>query len=212
MKRIIFVLVTSLVLLSCKNEKEPVIEEAVTATTTAERNPICDELTNIQDQEELQIWINNHQTELCDGTLFECVLKQHNVNFKEFYKMINDYWKGKEPDFKSFTWLEIKNKIENKCYPDYLGFFVDSNKKITDLKIMTKFTTSETCYSIPLFRAIDKHNNGLKDSDEFVFTRGIVNGQEKIIFYIENKVSKIVEFYDISDNPTIYEFDKKVKR
>ncbi len=199
MRKIVVLLIAVLAFVGCKESSVKTKKEDIQKKVT--KNPKCDELSRLKTDEEIKLWIDQNKDELCDGTLFECILEAHKISFQDYYIMVKDYWKLANPKYKSFTWLEIKNKIQDRCYPDYLGFKIDNNNDITDLKI-TSFTTTETCYSIPLFKAIDKINNGLKDTDEFFFTKGLVGGKEKIIFFIDNRSLNNIFFLDISDNPT----------
>jgi len=206
MKNIALVAVVMLTLFSCKqNENAPKPYPEVHKPAVAARhavNPLCDELSQQQSEAAIKVWIENHQVELCDGTLYECVLNEHKIDFTTYYTFIRDYWQLNDPKYKTFTWLEIKHAIADKCYPDYVGFKIDSHDQITDLKIMP-FTTTESCYSAPLFRAIDKLSGTLADDDQFKFTLAKVKGAKKVIFTVELKSMGTTFFFDISDNPTL---------
>lgn len=215
MKKLLLIVGMIFTLVSCNpkesNDKKEANDSTATATTTTvavggkERNPLCIELGRLQTQEERERWIEMHREALCDGTLYECILQEHKVDFEKYYGLVKDYWGIRTPKYKPVTWLEIKKLIGDKCYPNYVGFEISGQDEILGLRMLTAFNDGETCYSPALFRAVDRLLGGLKDTDEFTFTLAKVGGEDRVVFHISDKITGITSFYDISDNPTFIE-------
>jgi hypothetical protein len=215
MKNIALVAVLVLTLVSCKQKESTTVPQVDTPSVSKPAaNPLCDELSQIQDEAEIDRWIAAHKTDLCDGTLYECVVKEHKLDFKTYYAYIDNAWPNGNPNFKTIKWQVIKDFIGDKCYPDYVGFKLDNQEQITDLKIVP-FTKVEAVYSPALFRSIDKLTGGLGIDDEFTFVTGKIGTARKVIFSVEHISTGQTYFFDISDNPTFvvdYYKDKLKKK
>lgn len=205
MKKLALLAVLVLTVVSCTKKETPPCPPAdsTTGRVAATLNPLCEELSQLETEEEIKVWIDGHKEALCDGSLYECVINEHIIDFATYYDFVRAKWHDGKPEFKTFKWDQVKLYLGNKCYPDYIGFDIDpATSKIIDFKTIP-FTTSETVYSAPLFRAIDKKVGGLGTDDVFTFVVGTVNGTDKVLFSVYCKATKTTMFFDISDNPTL---------
>jgi hypothetical protein len=203
MKRLALLAVLVLTVVSCTKKETPPCPPNPAPAAGLAANPICEELSHLETEEEIKAWIDGHKEALCDGSLYECVINEHIIDFTTYYDFVRTKWHDGKPEFRTFKWDQVKLYLGTKCYPDYIGFEIDpATSKIIDFKTIP-FTTSETVYSPPLFRAIDKKVGKLADDDVFTFVVGTVNSTDKVLFSVYCKATKTTMFFDISDNPTL---------
>ena len=215
MKKLALVAALVLTLVSC-NKKEntdcPKEDPATACTPTTvskpAANPVCDELGQEPTPAEIDHWITAHEKELCAGALDECILKFHSIDAIKYDSLIKGYWATGIPLTKTFMWRDIQRMTAGKCYPKYIGFYIGQDV-VTDLKPLSAFDSTQTCYSMPLFNAIGKLVGGLDPADTFTFTLAKVGQDTRVVFSVVHKFSGATFFFDISDNPTrAHDFSK----
>lgn len=206
MKKLALVAALVLTLVSCKQKESspnPQVDTpAVTKPAVAvsqPANPLCDTLAHLQTETEINDFIKKHYDELCNGTLDECILPIHEIESTKYDSLVKDYWVTRTPLVKTMSWSDVKALVGDRCYPDYIGFKI-VNEQITNLTVVNQFSTTETCYSMPLFRAIERLKV-LSNTDKFTFTLAKICGKTKVVFSVEKKTGDMY-YFDISDNPT----------
>ncbi|MBC7642345.1 MAG: hypothetical protein H7174_08405 [Flavobacterium sp.] len=178
----------------CKNQDDP-------GKSVIKTNELCDEYTSLPDgSPEQEVWVRAHSENLCDGQLFACVLTNHRIDAVTFNTMKKDYWQSKPEIITKKTWREVSSFINTlDCGNEYLGFDINGDT-INRFRKINGYTQNETCYSVPLFKAIDLINNGLKDSDIFEFVLG-KNSQNNtiVLFSINGQIGQ--QYYDLTTDP-----------
>ena len=121
-------------------------------------------------------------------------------------KYLKDFWGTDTILLKSYKWAEIKKRIENKCYDEYITFNYDNKKdSLIELTSKVSFTDYPSCYSIPLFKSIElnyrnKNRVTMPETAIFKFAKGKYNNKTIIVFETDDATMGIAN-YDMSDIP-----------
>jgi len=197
-------LLIGIFLASCNATKsQPETTAAVTTeevSKTKNEETLCEQYAALGNDVSAQTaWLNAHRSAICDASFYTCVLQRHDIPELEHKTMKTKYWGTRTPLTNSFKWSFIKNKIDTwKCTDNkYVGFDI-TNEKVTGLKQLNGFTTSETCYSVTLFNAIGATLSG---NDDFVFTLGKDSSNNTSVIFSIKKNSN-TNYYDLTIDPS----------
>ncbi len=197
----------------CKDKSKPVISNPVNP------NQACKEqlILAIADSSSLT---NNKIAELlkdcgsivCENeallSQIEGIHKMNSANNKVKYNnYLQAFWGSLDKvEFKSYKWADIKVKLENKCYDEYLTFNYDDEKdSLIELTSKVPFTDYPSCYSIPLLKSIElnyriKNSRTIPDTAIFKFAKGKYNNKTIILFETNDAIMGVSN-YDMSDIP-----------
>ena len=196
MKRILFFVITSLCVIGCKDEKK-----VITTQVTSEKPPIvgCTDLSRydlLNDVEEKAEWLRKNGANVCQDELNYRARKDHFVNDASIFSPTS----GNPLVVK---WSQIKLLIKKDIYENYITFDIDSHNNIKTITTKTRYTKYPYCFSMPLFRGIDKEMM-LTDDSEFTFMTAHVGSTPAIFFKVTKDISRPntdFAYYDFSDEP-----------
>jgi hypothetical protein len=136
-------------------------------------------------------WLQANQNEVCIEKYDACRENFHKISLKAFENGVKAYWNTRTVIYTPITLGTIKGLTTETKYAKFISAAgTDEEIKLT---VVTNFTTTPTCYSIPLFYSIGRLH-ALTDSSVLQFTKAIINSQEVIVFYV-NGTSY---FYDVT--------------
>ncbi|MBC7607446.1 MAG: hypothetical protein H7199_10905 [Burkholderiales bacterium] len=197
MKKLIFLLSFTAVVWSCK-KKEPItapinkMAAAVAGLDCSFFSPL-DTLSNPQDR---VTWLRLNQVEACKEKYDTCRVNAHLMDSKYFDKAVADYWQSNSVNYTGYNLEDIKALTSEQKYGQFLCATPDSNSNIK-LTVVSAFTVSPACFSIPLFYGIGRIN-ALNEKTQLIFTRGKVGGQETVVFFLSGSSGHC---YDMSKEP-----------
>lgn len=185
MKRLFLGLSVLISLFSCKEKVTPAPAEPQRRAQNCITLEEYDTLTKL---EQKVLWLKQKGKDVCQPILDSAIIKSHTISPNAFSTT------SKVPF--TISSKEIKDFIGSNYYNAYVSFDFDSHGEIENIKMVSKFDTITTCFSVPFFRCIIK-KNGLTDMDVLQFKKAMIKGKEKIVVIIEkNNVS-----YDYSNEP-----------
>ena len=150
----------------------------------------------LNDTEEKAAWLRLNGDKVCQVILYDAIEKDHKIDAVVTTSTTTRPFK--------ITWDDMSRFVGNGMYNAYIGFEIDANNNITNLKLIPKFTINEPCYSIPLIRYLAFKYN-LRGNENLEFLNIITPFREKIAI----KVNSV--YYDYSDEPKIINEKPKSK-
>lgn len=202
MKKVLFLLFTIVAIYGCKNTEEQKTQKSQSTEMKTAYNDedIIYELAKLLREKDDSICplISNMNID----KLHAIDTAKYNNYLKNFYGSKANYGNIKHQPIK---WSQFKKLVEGKCYDKYIAFNCDFSKKDNNdiaIKTIDTFTLKEPCYSKALFKVLE--NNNVTDNTEFYFSKAKNdNGNNIIIFTINDSKGIPMVFEDLSQNPTI---------
>lgn len=197
MKKLLLLLAFSIMVTGCKQKETAAKPFNRLATIAAD--PDCsffsplDTMSNVQDKVD---WLRLNQLEACKAKNDTCRLTAHRIDSKEFDKAVADYWLTNPVTYTGYNLEDIKALTTEQKYGQFICATPDSNNNIK-LTVVTNFTKSPVCFSIPLFYSIGRMN-ALDEKTQIIFTRGKLGGEETVVFFLSSCPGN---FYDMSKEP-----------
>lgn len=218
MKKQIFLLTLSLLLISCNdcNKCNPctivVTPEGTVTTQSNQGRGDCPANTidlsqyeKLGDDDVLKAeWLRNYGHTVCKKILYESVLQEHllqNIRKEQEIKPSDN-----EKNYKC-DWGKLKKNIGSSFYNLYIGFEVDVSKNwVKKIKFIPEHTKDEPCYSIPLFLSIAESYFELDESCIFEFmyvniTATNKTTSKKLVIKVTKKSDNHAYYFDYSDEP-----------
>lgn len=183
MKRILFlVAITTTLVIGCKNETKNIDVKKIKKVTKEESAipPGCTFFSPLESMGTAQRieWLRNPQTQTTICTQYlNCVLESHRMTNDENTQVLASL--GPNPTYTSIPLNQILNG--KSCnYKEYRTFTKNSSGNIT-MGLTSNFNETTTCYSIPLFYAMQAQN-----ITTVKFIEAMVAGERRVIFSIDN--------------------------
>ncbi|GLB51658.1 hypothetical protein NBRC110019_06970 [Neptunitalea chrysea] len=152
LKYLLFSTCLLLVIYSCCENKKP----NNTSTLVTPKAASCSDLTdykNITRVSDKADWLKKNGKNVCPDLLYSTTLIEHMVSVNNYRVTVDNQTTPLSIPFKA-----IKDSIGNhKFYEYYLNFYIKDNK--VTFRKLTKFDENQNCYSIVLFKAIEKYMN-----------------------------------------------------
>lgn len=206
MKKILVLFAATVALItSCKCPECPQCPDAPndTAATATEAN--CQNLDEYYHQPDLTAkvnWLRANGNTVCEDTLYKYIERAHMVkNPSSFAGWLRQYWGNATTTYTPVTWKDLNKMTQSHLYDKYVTFVIKTDNTVSP-ELTDNYSTTRTCYSVPLFRSIAKKLHLQPDdvSTPFEFARAGTNGNE-IMFRI--KGSRYFE-YNFSNDPQLY--------
>jgi hypothetical protein len=191
MKKFLLFACLALIVVGCEKKKD---QKAPIPVKVAGIQTNCDDEINNDIQE--------HGDDWCDDT---DIYTAHKINKANFNTYRSNRWGNDEAKYKTIYWYDIKKLIGvDTCYSKYVQFVFtpdDDDNASINIQPSNCFYRDGSCYSAPLLRAIAAQHS-LKDMDEIECTIAKNNGNEIVIFRINNRtLIPSYSYFDVSDFP-----------
>ncbi|WP_445454636.1 hypothetical protein [Flavobacterium sp. 25HG05S-40] len=141
-------------------------------------------------------WLRSAVPDDIDPSLYECILGLRKIENEVTYnQIVRDYWQDNEPVYTEIKLQKIRDEYFDlaKNYVYYISF--PFTEEVIEYKLVSTFTTSPPCYSIPFFEALAEK---YKKTALLKLSLGKVEGKVTVVFAI---VGSDDSFYDYSQIP-----------
>jgi hypothetical protein len=212
MKKILFLLVLPLALLSCKQKSttdgeagnDTTALDTVTADTTATVKAFAKmgdldcsyylPLRGLSTKEQLR-WLEENADTICNNEDYlKCMVKHHTISKDVYDTAIASFWGTATPVSTTFDYSEFMG--EPCGFDKYYAFEANSSHVIThDLKL---FDGAAHNYSKPFFRGIPLVFTTVTGTHDLIFTEAKIGGQNVIVFKIDGVADA---YFDYSKTP-----------
>ena len=186
MKRILFFVVIAATMMSCKKGE-------VTTETACIDLADYDTITDVYRKAD---WLKKNGKYVCQDTL-------NNSSERDHFVVDASVFTPTSGRTLTINWGDIKTLMKDDIYENYITFEIDSLDNINKITTTERYTKNPFCFSMPLFRGIDKKMT-LDDSSEFLFTSANLGTTPAIFFKITKDLSRPnsdFAYYDFSDEP-----------
>ena len=194
MKRILYVLAV-VALSGCnpkKENKEHINSEPISSKISDTCKTLDDYrvLTNMEDKIK---WLRDHGREVCQDILNVAAEDAHFLQFVPV--RVSNVTMTK-------TWGEIKGMMGTDVYENYIRVIKNpTNHDILSIKKQSSYDQNSFCFSMPLFRGINKKYS-LNDNDVFEFQSVKIDNTIVVAFTIIRQGNNVpLSYYDYSDKP-----------
>lgn len=195
MKTTLTILIVLLSIVGCKNEENKKSDNTVLkdSIATKEKND-CIDFTDYDLIDPTQTavkveWLKENGAQICPDLLGKKVEVDHVVTDDTLFGTM---YESNKPTT-SYSWNEIKSIIgSDTFYSNWINCTINSNEEVT--LSMGDFTTSNSCYSIPLFDRIASKLTSAEYDDK-IFEFKINTTTNKVVFTVK-------ENYNFSQQPT----------
>ncbi len=200
MKNFLFLIIVSVLIFSC--DKIPKKGIDITSVT------LCDVYNTIDqnNQFERYLFLMAVRTQYCAGELNQCILDNHDISTTEYNRRINLVWGSKPiPYTVSFSAINSLISNENDCLYKYVGFDINSQNVITNMKLYNYEINQKGRFSIPLFNSL-KNKYGLQGTDQVKFftAKKDASSTVDVVFELSRNNIKIGYNYDVTIDPSFY--------
>ena len=196
MKKIFLFLSFVLVLNSCKQKETTPPNSRKNEIQPLAAKPNCDLFTVLDTMttEHRVDWLRTNQANAILPQFDICRETAHAISLQDYNAAVLEFWGGKVPEYATYNLDSIKSLARSTGYEDFIITSLDGDTII--LSAGNIFTTNPVCFSFPLFYSIERLYT-LDGKAKFLFTRGIIEGSETVVFHIEGTA----HFYDMGQNP-----------
>jgi len=182
MKRFALLLIAALSLGACK--QSPKQQDGVEVQPLATVN-VCDYFSTLPSMstDDQVKWLRSNQIQACKAKYDSCRENAHIITPTVYSDGIAEYWKADPVIYTEITLGTIKALSAQSMYVQFISFVPDSQNTIVPAAVID-FTTTPSCYSVPLFYSIGRLHS-LSNSSILMFTRAIIGGNETIVFAVK---------------------------
>lgn len=195
MKKVFLFLALSVVFASCKDNKPKTDSPDAASVSTQGHCDFFDELEGMTVEEQVA-WLKSKEADICSD-YSECIADSHQLDSTQIAAVEANRNSSLE---KTVTLGDIFDG--NGCsYAKYRSFKIESDHTIT-MDIESDFTTSVSCYSLPLFYGLQKKHN-LTTNTQFHFFEASVPGVSgtTVVFVIDGVSNG---YFDYSRWPKLF--------
>lgn len=204
MKKVLFLLFTIVAICGCKNTEE---QKTQKSHSTEMKTAYNDEDIIYK----LAKLLREKDDSICPLISKMNIDKLHAIDTAKYNKYLKNFY-GNKANYgnirhQPIKWSQFKDSVKGKCYDKYIAFDCDfkntnNNDEINIITIDT-FSLKQACYSKALFKSLEKKYN-VVDTTSFYFSKAKNdNGDNIIIFTINDSRGIPMVFEDLSQNPTI---------
>jgi hypothetical protein len=191
MKKLALIVVILTFITSCqkkqtKDENEDLIKDSLTKCIDLE-----DYYSSITVMDKAN-WLKKYGELVCKDILENAMRLEHKVDTT---KITNLHEIGYE-----IKWKDLKKFVEPNFYNAYLSFVFNSNGDVTSLNLVSNYSQTVPCYSIPFILFVGKEKK-LNDECFIEFKIGDLNNKTVLFVIAKDANNNILGYYNCSDSP-----------